>query len=225
MDKLFACHPKARVVLEADTYSRWVSFAAEAHCAEVFVANPRKLSVIYKNDRKSDEVDAEALARVGRMDPKLLSPVRRRPRGPAPAVLRPNQHDDRRGHGTDEGRLKPVLVDANVLLDFVTDDPTWGSWSAGSLRRLAEASPLLLNPLIYAEISVGFARIEDLERALPHDLYRSVSLPYEAAFLAGKCFDGTDQPACPRNARAFAGRHHPWTGAGSYPRRRPSWMK
>ena len=47
---------------------------------------------------------------------------------------------------------------------------------------------LLINPIIYAEVSVGFNRIEELDRALPQDLYRREVLPYEAAFLAGKCF-------------------------------------
>jgi predicted nucleic acid-binding protein len=84
--------------------------------------------------------------------------------------------------------VKPVLVDANVILDVVTDDPTWGGRSAAVLERLADEAVLVINPLIYAEVGVGFERIEDLERILPQDLYRRVALPYEAAFLAGKCF-------------------------------------
>ena len=84
--------------------------------------------------------------------------------------------------------MKPVLVDANVILDVVTDDPRWRAWSAETLERLTDDAVLLINPLIYAEVGVGFERIEDLERVLPHDLYRRTALPYEAAFLAGKCF-------------------------------------
>jgi len=53
---------------------------------------------------------------------------------------------------------------------------------------LADEAPLAINPLIYAEVSVGFERIEDLERALPRELYQRLPLPAEAAFLAGKCF-------------------------------------
>ncbi len=81
-----------------------------------------------------------------------------------------------------------VLVDSNILLDVATDDPTWGEWSATKLMETAEQAQLAVNPLIYAEVSIGFERIEDLELALPRDLYRRVPVPYEAAFLAGKCF-------------------------------------
>ncbi len=82
----------------------------------------------------------------------------------------------------------PIIVDSNVLLDVVTDDPTWGAWSAQSLERAADEAILLINALIYAEVSVGFDSIEALEEALPPDLYRRERLPYEAAFLAGKAF-------------------------------------
>jgi predicted nucleic acid-binding protein len=81
-----------------------------------------------------------------------------------------------------------VLVDSNVLLDVATDDATWGAWSSAALARTADESPLVINALIYAEVSIGFAAIEDLEDALPRDLYRREDLPYEAAFLAGKAF-------------------------------------
>lgn len=82
----------------------------------------------------------------------------------------------------------PVLVDSNVLLDLVTDDPTWGAWSADTLGRCAETAMLVIDPLIYAEVSVGFQRIEELEEVLDADFFRREALPWEAAFLAGKCF-------------------------------------
>ncbi len=82
----------------------------------------------------------------------------------------------------------PVIVDSNVLLDVVTDDPTWGAWAGQSLERAADEAILLINALIYAEVSVGFDSIEAVEEALPPDLYRRERLPYEAAFLAGKAF-------------------------------------
>lgn len=82
----------------------------------------------------------------------------------------------------------PILVDSNILLDIATDDPTWGDWSSSTLARLADESILVINPIIYAETSIGFASIEALEEALPTDLYRRDELPYEAAFLAGKVF-------------------------------------
>jgi predicted nucleic acid-binding protein len=84
--------------------------------------------------------------------------------------------------------MTPVLVDSNVLLDIATNDPTWGEWSSSALEKAANASILVINPLIYAEVSIGFERIEDLEDLLPEDVFRRDALPYEAAFLAGKCF-------------------------------------
>ena len=81
-----------------------------------------------------------------------------------------------------------TLVDANVLLDVLTEDPTWFDWSAGALVDASEFGPLWINPVIYAEVSVRFSRIEELEAALPRADYRRAALPWEAAFLAGKAF-------------------------------------
>ena len=84
--------------------------------------------------------------------------------------------------------MTAVIVDSNVLLDVATNDPSWGDWSSEALARAANESILVVNALIYAEVSIGFSTIEDLEAALPANLYRREDLPYEAAFLAGKCF-------------------------------------
>lgn len=84
--------------------------------------------------------------------------------------------------------MRPVIVDSNVLLDVITSDPRWGPWSSTCLEQIADHSTLVINPLIYAELSVGFETIEGLERSLPRDLFRRESLPYEAAFLAGKAY-------------------------------------
>lgn len=81
-----------------------------------------------------------------------------------------------------------TLVDSNVLLDVLTEDTTWLGWSLEALAHAAEAGPLFINPIIYAEVSVRFSRIEDLDDALPPQDYRRVALPWEAAFLAGKVF-------------------------------------
>jgi predicted nucleic acid-binding protein len=81
-----------------------------------------------------------------------------------------------------------TLVDANVLLDVLTEDPVWLGWSAAALGEAAEAGPLWINPIVYAEVSVRFSRIEELEIALPAPDYRRAPLPWEAAFLAGKAF-------------------------------------
>ncbi|MFC1707509.1 type II toxin-antitoxin system VapC family toxin [Planctomycetota bacterium] len=84
--------------------------------------------------------------------------------------------------------MKPVLVDSNVILDVATEDPDWEAWSTRALQQCAEQAVLVINPLIYAEVSIGFTRVEELEEALPPDLYRRDLLPYESAFLAGKAF-------------------------------------
>ena len=80
-----------------------------------------------------------------------------------------------------------VLVDANVLLDVFTEDPVWAPWSEARLAEAFDAGHVVINPIVYAEISVAFERIETLEGALPDQLGRE-DLPWEAAFLAGKCF-------------------------------------
>lgn len=74
----FAAEAPVRAVLEAGTHSPWVSRLLSECGHEVIVANPRKLRLIYQNDRKSDRVDAEYLARVGRLDPALLAPLTHR---------------------------------------------------------------------------------------------------------------------------------------------------
>lgn len=81
-----------------------------------------------------------------------------------------------------------VLVDSNVILDVLTEDARWFGWSAEALAQVAEADVLVINPIIYAEVSVRFERIEELEEALPPALFRREPLPWEAGFLAGKCF-------------------------------------
>jgi predicted nucleic acid-binding protein len=83
---------------------------------------------------------------------------------------------------------EPVLVDSNVILDVATNDAVWGDWSSETLARLADESILIINPLIYAEVSMGIESIEGLDAILPPDLFRREPLPYEAAFLAGKAF-------------------------------------
>lgn len=74
----FRSMPRARIAIEAGTHSPWVSRILEECGHEVLVANPRKLRLIYENDQKDDDVDAEYLARVARLDPKLLSPIEHR---------------------------------------------------------------------------------------------------------------------------------------------------
>jgi predicted nucleic acid-binding protein len=84
--------------------------------------------------------------------------------------------------------MKTTLVDSNVLLDIATNDAAWFDWSSQALESAANESPLAINAIIYAEVSIGFQRIEDLESAIPSSLFRRDALPFEAAFLAGKAF-------------------------------------
>ena len=81
-----------------------------------------------------------------------------------------------------------MLVDSNVILDIVTKDPKWFQWSSETLTYYADHHILIINPIIYAEVSVGFARIEDVEAVLSVEYFRRDQIPWEAAFLAGKCF-------------------------------------
>ena len=84
--------------------------------------------------------------------------------------------------------MSEVLVDSNVILDVLTEDPVWFDWSSSALQEQAEFSVLIINPIIYSEVSVRFDRIEDLDEALPAIFFRRDPLPWEAGFLAGKCF-------------------------------------
>jgi predicted nucleic acid-binding protein len=83
---------------------------------------------------------------------------------------------------------RATLVDANVLLDILTDDPTWSTWSGDALASAADSTVLVINPIVYGEVSVRFSRIEELDDVLaPQDFARH-PLPWSAAFLAGKCY-------------------------------------
>jgi predicted nucleic acid-binding protein len=80
------------------------------------------------------------------------------------------------------------LVDSNVLLDVMTDDVRWFQWSADAIERAADTARLVINPMIYAEVSIRYHRIEDLEAALPRAMFEHEPVPFEAAFLAGKSY-------------------------------------
>jgi predicted nucleic acid-binding protein len=81
-----------------------------------------------------------------------------------------------------------VLIDSNVLLDLFTEDSEWENWSEAMLADLARTSHLVINPIIYSEVSVHFDSVEDLDDALPPTWIRREPLPWESAFLAGRCF-------------------------------------
>ena len=84
--------------------------------------------------------------------------------------------------------MSAVLVDSNILLDLITGDPAWFSWSANAIENAANTSRLVINAIIYGEVSVYYSRIEDLDSALPRSMFDREPLPYDAGFLAGKAF-------------------------------------
>ena len=79
-----------------------------------------------------------------------------------------------------------VLVDSNVLLDILTADPIWLEWSSRQVESLALTSSLVINPIIYAEISYRFSRIEEVDETLLMTMFAREPISYEAAFLAAK---------------------------------------
>jgi predicted nucleic acid-binding protein len=85
-------------------------------------------------------------------------------------------------------RTEPVLVDSNVILDIAYEDPNWREWSEAAIERAAGETALVINPIIYAEVSIGYAQAAHVEAVMPADRFRREALPYEAAFAAGKAF-------------------------------------
>jgi predicted nucleic acid-binding protein len=81
-----------------------------------------------------------------------------------------------------------TLVDSSVLLDVLTDDRRWATWSSAALADAADAGTLVINPIVYAEISAGFERIEDLDEAVPESEVVREPLPWDAGFLAAKAY-------------------------------------
>ncbi len=84
--------------------------------------------------------------------------------------------------------MTAVLIDSNVLLDVMTEDARWSGWSAEAIERAADRYRLVINPVIYAEVSIRYSQIEELDRALPKTMFDREAIPYEGAFLAGKSF-------------------------------------
>jgi hypothetical protein len=96
--------------------------------------------------------------------------------------------------------MPSTLVDSNVILDVLTEDPRWFKWSSSALEQCANAGRLFINPVIYSEVSMGFKRIEELEAALPCEFFERLPIPFEAAFLAGKAFLAYRRKGGPRTS-------------------------
>lgn len=81
-----------------------------------------------------------------------------------------------------------MLVDTNVLIDVLEDDPEWADWSIAQLRAQSKVHRLVINPVIYAELSLAFSTVEALDRVLEDMELPVLDLPKPALFLAGKAF-------------------------------------
>ena len=81
-----------------------------------------------------------------------------------------------------------TLIDSSVLLDIVLEDDEWIDWSAAMVAGAARQGRILINPIVYAEVSGAYDDIETMDRALPADFYVREPLPWDAAFLAGRAF-------------------------------------
>jgi hypothetical protein len=85
--------------------------------------------------------------------------------------------------------IRPAtLVDSRVILDVATGDPRWADWSARRIAEALDAGRVVINPLIYAEVSVGYSSVEELDDLLPAGDYQREPLPYRAGFAAGKAY-------------------------------------
>lgn len=84
--------------------------------------------------------------------------------------------------------MKGTLVDSCILIDVLANDPVWADWSLDQLDSCGQRGPLIINPLILAEISPRFERAADLEAALAGLPLVREALPWDAAFLAGQAF-------------------------------------
>jgi hypothetical protein len=84
--------------------------------------------------------------------------------------------------------MAAMFVDSNVLLDILTEDSQWFQWASTALAQAAQHHKLVINAVIFAKVSVRFPRIEDVNNALPLEWFERRAIPYEAAFLAAKCF-------------------------------------
>ncbi len=81
-----------------------------------------------------------------------------------------------------------LLVDTNVILDVIQNDPQWAAWSQAQLDATSLKFTLMINPVIYAELSIAYRRIEELESMLGSSRLRMEPIPREALFLAGRAF-------------------------------------
>ena len=81
-----------------------------------------------------------------------------------------------------------TLVDTNVLFDYLTEDDEWFDWSGAMLEEASNTGTVAINQVVYAEVSIRYSTIEELDEQLSTEFFARQSIPWEAAFLAGKAF-------------------------------------
>ncbi len=84
--------------------------------------------------------------------------------------------------------MHDVMVDSCVLLDILTEDPKWFSWSSAQLAHAANRGMLVVNPVIFSEVSISFDSIEAMDTLFSPECFEYRPISQDAAFLAGKCF-------------------------------------
>ena len=84
--------------------------------------------------------------------------------------------------------MNGILIDSCILLDLFTNDPKWGDWSENILDKYSQTNTLYINSIVYTEISIGFRKIEELEKAISQLGIKVLEMPREALFLTGKAF-------------------------------------
>ncbi len=84
--------------------------------------------------------------------------------------------------------MNGILIDSCILLDLFTNNPKWGDWSENILDKYSQTNTLYINSIVYTEISIGFRKIEELEKAISQMGIKVLEIPREALFLTGKAF-------------------------------------
>jgi len=105
--------------------------------------------------------------------------------------------------------MADILVDSNVILDVATEDVRWFGWSSRQLEELAERSILVINPIVHAEVSIGFARIEDLDAILPIDAITAPGLLHRRARRRPRHVAADERPTPLPHVLPTGAAHHP----------------
>lgn len=84
--------------------------------------------------------------------------------------------------------MRSTLIDSNVLIDLLDDESEWRGWSDAMVAKCRDRGPILINPIVLAELSTAFASFDDVNAHLPEEFIQRETLPWEASFLAARAF-------------------------------------